>query len=125
MLTVWPQRQAGNHVVLQAPRRTLHRTHHPTIGRWESRRERYDVLPGPKARPVIPGTHPPAARRISIREDVHQKGVSMDDCTVRAEIDAAFAALANDHELQQESIELAEEATSSGWEALHIAEDDA
>jgi hypothetical protein len=48
----------------------------------------------------------------------------MDDRTDRAEIDAAFAALANDHEFQQESLELAEEATRSGWEALYIAEAD-
>jgi len=40
----------------------------------------------------------------------------------RAEIDAAFAALANDHEFQQESIALAEEAVQSGWEALQVAE---
>jgi hypothetical protein len=43
----------------------------------------------------------------------------------RTEIDAAFAALADDHELQRESVEIAEEAVQSGWEALQIAEDDA
>ena len=48
----------------------------------------------------------------------------MEDRMDRAEIDAAFAALANDHEFQQESIELAEEATISGWEALRAAEAD-
>ena len=42
----------------------------------------------------------------------------------RAEIDAAFAALADDHEFQAESVELAEEAVRSGWEALRIAEAD-
>ena len=40
----------------------------------------------------------------------------------RAAIDAAFAAMADDRELQAESIEMAEEAVLSGWEALQIAE---
>jgi metal-responsive CopG/Arc/MetJ family transcriptional regulator len=43
----------------------------------------------------------------------------------RAEIDAAFAALASDREFQTESAALAEEAVQSGWEALKIAEADA
>ena len=48
----------------------------------------------------------------------------MDDRTVRAEVDAAFSAPADDCEFQRESVELAEEAMRSGWEALHIAEED-
>ncbi len=43
----------------------------------------------------------------------------------RAQIDASFAVLADDREFQQESVELAEEAVRSGWEALQIAEADA
>jgi len=40
----------------------------------------------------------------------------------RASIDAAFASLADDHELQAESMQLAEEAVRSGWESLQEAE---
>ena len=40
----------------------------------------------------------------------------------RAEIDAAFAAMAGDQELQDEAIELAEESVHAGWEALRLAE---
>ena len=43
----------------------------------------------------------------------------------RADIDAAFAAMADDQELQAESIELAEESVQAGWEALQLAEADA
>jgi metal-responsive CopG/Arc/MetJ family transcriptional regulator len=43
----------------------------------------------------------------------------------RAEIDAAFAAMADDRELQAEAIELAEESVQAGWEALQLAEADA
>ena len=42
----------------------------------------------------------------------------------RAEIDAAFAALADDQAFQAESIAIAEEAVQSGWEALQVAEAD-
>jgi metal-responsive CopG/Arc/MetJ family transcriptional regulator len=42
----------------------------------------------------------------------------------RAAIDAAFAALAGDEELEAESIELAEESIRSGWEALRVGETD-
>ena len=42
----------------------------------------------------------------------------------RAEIDAAFAALADDEEFHAESIAFAEEAVQAGWEALKIAEAD-
>ena len=42
----------------------------------------------------------------------------------RAEIDAAFAVMADDQELQAESVKLAEEAVQSGWEALQLAEAD-
>jgi metal-responsive CopG/Arc/MetJ family transcriptional regulator len=40
----------------------------------------------------------------------------------RAEIDAAFAAMADDQELQAEAVELAEEGVRAGWEALQLAE---
>jgi metal-responsive CopG/Arc/MetJ family transcriptional regulator len=40
----------------------------------------------------------------------------------RADIDAAYAALRGDHELQAESVALAEEAMSAGWEALGLGE---
>jgi metal-responsive CopG/Arc/MetJ family transcriptional regulator len=43
----------------------------------------------------------------------------------RSEIDAAFAAMAGDQELQAEAIELAEESVQAGWEALQLAEADA
>jgi Arc/MetJ-type ribon-helix-helix transcriptional regulator len=43
----------------------------------------------------------------------------------RADIDAAFAAMADDQELQAESIKLAEESMQAGWEALQLAEADA
>jgi hypothetical protein len=42
----------------------------------------------------------------------------------RAEIDEAFAALANDGEAQAEAVALAEESVQSGWEALIAAEAD-
>jgi metal-responsive CopG/Arc/MetJ family transcriptional regulator len=42
----------------------------------------------------------------------------------RAEIDAAFAALADDRAFHAESIAIAEEAVQSGWEALKAAEAD-
>lgn len=42
----------------------------------------------------------------------------------RAEIDAAFAAAADDRAFQAESVALAEEAVQSGWEALLAAEAD-
>jgi Arc/MetJ-type ribon-helix-helix transcriptional regulator len=43
----------------------------------------------------------------------------------RADIDAAFAAMADDQELQAESIKLAEASMQAGWEALQLAEADA
>ena len=41
---------------------------------------------------------------------------------VRAAIDAAFAALADDETFQSESTALAEEAVAAGWEALRRSE---
>ncbi len=40
----------------------------------------------------------------------------------RAEIDAAFAAMADDEEYQAEAMTIADESAKADWEAFHIGE---